>query len=163
MISYLWAESKGHVIGMDGNLPWKLPADMHYFKQTTTNNIILAGSKTYKSFGRPLPHRLNVVLTHQEDNRFPDEVMVIHNVNDFLQFANNNKEKEIFVVGGAQIFKLLLPYVDRLYRTSIDYKFDGDTVMPKINYDEFNLIKETIGKLDSKNIYPHKFDVFERK
>ncbi|UQS85410.1 dihydrofolate reductase [Apilactobacillus apisilvae] len=163
MISYLWAESKGHIIGSNGTLPWNLPSDMHYFKATTTGNVILAGKRTYESFGRPLPNRLNVVLTHTSKDDFPKNVKVFNNVNEFLSFSKDNQDKEIFVVGGAQIFKLLLPYVDFLYRTVIDYKFSGDTVMPDINYNDFKLIKSVDGKMDDKNIYPHTFEVFKRK
>ncbi|AYF92563.1 dihydrofolate reductase [Apilactobacillus bombintestini] len=163
MISYLWAESHNHIIGANGTLPWHLPADMKYFKENTIHQIILAGRTTYESFKRPLPNRLNMVLTSQSKDEFPDDVVVFHEVDEFLKFAKKFSDKEIFVVGGAKIFEELMPYVDKLYRTVIDYDFKGDTKMPSINYDDFTLETVKQGHVDDKNIYPHRFEIYKRK
>ncbi|MCL0311686.1 dihydrofolate reductase [Apilactobacillus sp. TMW 2.2459] len=161
MISFLWAEDMNHVIGKDGHLPWHLPADMKYFKNTTTGKTILAGRKTYLSFGRPLPNRKNIVLTSSK-NINDDNVLVLHNINEFLEYAKNHTTEEIFVVGGANIFQQLLPYADRLYKTVIEHAFIGDVKMPEINYNNFELIKSTPGKIDEKNPYPFTFEVFTK-
>ncbi|GAA6113121.1 MAG: dihydrofolate reductase [Apilactobacillus sp.] len=163
MISFLWAESNDHIIGLNGDLPWHLPADMKYFKETTTHQIIMAGRTTYESFKRPLPNRLNTVLTSHDKSEYPNDVVVFNELSEFLEFAKKFSDKEIFVVGGAKIFSELTEYVDRLYKTVIDYDFDGDTKMPEINYNDFNLVSTKEGILDDKNIYPHRFEVYERK
>ncbi|WKN28720.1 dihydrofolate reductase [Apilactobacillus kunkeei] len=163
MISFLWAESDNHIIGLNGGLPWHLPADMKYFKKTTTHQIIMAGRTTYESFKRPLPNRLNTVLTSHDKSEYPDDVVVFNTLEEFLAFAKKFSDKEIFVVGGAKIFAELLPYVDRLYKTVINHEFDGDTKMPEIDYSQFDLVSTKQGIIDDKNIYPYRFEIFERK
>lgn len=162
MISYLWAEANHHVIGVDGTLPWHLPADMQYFKKLTTHQIILAGRTTYESFKRPLPNRLNVVLTSHSKDEFPPEVLVLNTLLEVLEFTKQFRDKEIIVVGGAKIFKEFMPYVDKLYRTVINADFAGDTTMPEIDYNDFTLESSTPGVMDSKNVYPHTFEVYTR-
>ncbi|ANZ58163.1 dihydrofolate reductase [Fructilactobacillus lindneri] len=161
MLAYIWAEAKNHVIGKNGNLPWNIPDDMKFFKEQTLNHQILAGYTTYKSFGRPLPHRKNLVLTHRNPKQFPVDVKVFSDENDFLQYANKYKDDIIFVVGGRKVYEALLPYVKLLYRTSIDKEVDGDTKMIPIDYSKFEKIKEIPGKDNSE--YPHQFDIFKRK
>ncbi|USS89624.1 dihydrofolate reductase [Fructilactobacillus cliffordii] len=161
MLAFIWAEAHQHVIGKDGTLPWHLPDDMHFFKDQTTGHPILAGSRTFASFGRPLPHRKNMVLTRQPADHFPMGVEVFPTTTSFLQYANEHQDELIFVVGGSQVFKALLPDVDQLYRTVIDADVDGDTWMPHIDYSQFELVQERPGATDSQ--YPHHFEIWRRK
>lgn len=160
MISFIWAEANHGVMGNHGTLPWKLPEDMKYFKDTTMGNPIVSGSRTFRSYNRPLPGRDNYVISTQND--FPEGVIVLSSIDSFLELAKNNGDKEFFVTGGANIFKQLLGSVDRLYRTKIDHDFSGDTYIPEIDYTQFDLLSETQGIMDEKNQYPHKFQIFVR-
>lgn len=161
MISFLFAMDKNWLIGKDNKLPWHLPNDLKYFKETTMNKKIVMGRKTFESIGRPLPGRETIVLTKNE--KFSCEgCLVFHSINEFLQFAQNNKEEEMFVIGGAKIFEALLPFADRLYVTEIEGEFEGDTYFPKIDFSEWKLISQKDGVVDEKNVYPHRFLVYER-
>lgn len=160
MISFIWIENLNGVIGADNKLPWKLPADMKYFKETTMGHPIIAGGKTYRSYNRPLPGRLNIVLSKQND--FPKEVIVMHSADELKEFIQKNNQEEYFVIGGAEVFNHFLSQVDKLYRTVIETKSNGDTYMPKIDYDKFELLNTVIGKVDEENRFPYRFEVYQR-
>ncbi|MEJ6400654.1 dihydrofolate reductase [Nicoliella lavandulae] len=162
MIAFVWAESKNGTIGNHGGLPWKMPADMHHFKETTINHRILAGRSTYNSFGRPLPKRINMVLTNHDQSEFDDQVVVFNSLDQFLADYRENGD-DVYVVGGAQVFKALLPYVDVLYRTVIDAAIDGDTKMPPIDYHKFKLVSQTHYAPDAKNQYPYTFETYQKQ
>lgn len=161
MLAFIWAEAANKVIGKDGNLPWHIADDMAFFKETTLNHQIICGYTTFKSFGRPLPKRKNLILTHRDPSEFPESVIVFNSKDDLLQYANKFPNEMIFVVGGRAIYQELLPYTDYLYRTKIDKNVDGDTKMVEINYDNFKLIKKIDGK-DNLD-YPHHFEIYQRK
>ncbi|WP_283678760.1 dihydrofolate reductase [Lentilactobacillus sp. Marseille-Q4993] len=161
MISFIWAEDKNGLIGSNGTLPWHLPDDMHFFKQTTTGHPIVAGSRTFASFGRPLPNRENIVISSRDD--FPEEVVVFHSIPEFLKVAETRSDEEFFVVGGSRIFAQLVDNVDRLYRTKIEAEFSGDTYMTEIDYSDFSLDKSIPGIVDEKNKYAHTFQILNRK
>ncbi|WP_367294945.1 dihydrofolate reductase [Levilactobacillus yonginensis] len=162
MLIFLWAESQGHVIGHRGELPWHLPADMHFFKTVTTGNTIVAGARTFASFPSALPNRTNVVVTHHDASEFPAGVIVLNSLDAVRDYARERPEEKIFVVGGAQIFTGLLDDVDLLYRTTIDAGFDGDTWMPTIDYSRFQRINRQPGIRNEKNPYDYTFEQFQR-
>ncbi|KRN02551.1 dihydrofolate reductase [Levilactobacillus senmaizukei DSM 21775 = NBRC 103853] len=162
MLIFLWAEGHDGVIGQNGQLPWHLPADMHFFKTATTGHTVIAGAKTFASFKRPLPNRTNVVVTHQAAEKFPDEVVILHSIEAIRGYARERPTEKLFVVGGAQIFAALLDDVDWLYRTVIDADFRGDTWMPAIDYDQFNLVKCQTGMHDAANPYDYRFEQYQR-
>lgn len=127
----LFAMDENRLIGKDNKLPWHLPNDLKYFKETTMNKKIVMGRKTFESIGRPLPGRETIVLTKNE--KFSSEgCLVFHSINEFLQFAQNNKEEEIFVIGGAKIFEALLPFADRLYVTEIEGSLKATHIFQKL-------------------------------
>ena len=154
MISMIFAMDKNNLIGKGNSLPWHYSADMKYFKETTLNHTVIMGENTYYSLGKPLPNRKNVVATLNKDFH-DDRVEVIH---DLIKYLEDNKDsaEELFVIGGAMIYKLSMPYAKRLYITHIDKEHDGDVYFPKINYDEYNVIKQN--KVDELN-----FVIYERK
>ncbi|KRK87868.1 dihydrofolate reductase [Lentilactobacillus sunkii] len=161
MLSFIWAEDAKGLIGASGQLPWHLPDDMHYFKRTTMGNTIISGSRTFRSYNRPLPGRENIVVSSQKN--FPDGVQVISSIEKLCDLIEQHADKEYIVTGGANLFSQLLSRVDRLYRTKINAEFDGDTYMPPIDYSLFDKVKSIPGVVDEKNKYPHTFEVFERK
>lgn len=163
MLIFLWAEGNNGVIGNQGTLPWHLPADMHFFKTTTTGQTVIAGRKTFTSFGRPLPNRVNVVVSHQPASTFPAGVTVLDSLAAVRAYAQTHQDQELYVVGGAQLFAGLLPNVDRLYRTKIAADFVGDTWMPVIDYTQFVQTARQVGVRDDRNPYDYVFEQYRRK
>ncbi|WP_100405326.1 dihydrofolate reductase [Bacillus solitudinis] len=160
MISFIVAMDKQRAIGKDNDLPWHLPADLAHFKRITTNHTIVMGRKTYESIGRPLPKRRNIILTRNESFHAPG-CEVVHTVDEVK--AMISAEEECFVIGGAEVFKLMWNDVRRLYVTNIHETFGGDTFFPEISEEEWTLVSKEAGIIDERNRYPHDFCMYERK
>lgn len=126
-ISILVAVARNAVIGADNRLPWHLPDDLKYFKRLTTGHCVVMGRKTYDSIGRPLPNRKNVVITRQPGLRIEGAV-VVHSLDDALEACGD--DAEIFVIGGAEIFRQAMARTDRLYLTELQRDYEGDVLMP---------------------------------
>lgn len=161
MISLIWAMDENRVIGYHNQLPWRLPEDLKFFKRVTMGHPIMMGRKTYESIGRPLPGRENIVITRDEAYH-PDGCTVMNSIEKFQGFAEE-KEEEIFVIGGAEIFKEVLPYADKLYLTMIHHQFEGDTFFPVFDIDKWELESREIGPKDEKNPYDYEFLIYKRK
>lgn len=161
MISLMLAMDENRLIGKDNQLPWHLPADLRYFKNVTMGHPIVMGRKTFESVGRVLPGRENIIVTRKANFK-AEGVTILHSIDEVKQFADSTKE-EVFVIGGAEIFKEILPVTDRLYITEIHHEFKGDTYFPEVNPDEWVQRSVTPGVVDEKNRYPHDFVVLERK
>jgi len=158
MISLILAMDKNNLIGNKNGLPWKLPADLAYFKKITMGHTVIMGRKTYESIGRPLPGRRNVVLTR--DSGFTAEGCIICNkLNDALKYGD---DEEAFVIGGAEIYSQFLPYARKLYITKIEEAFEGDTYFNEIDFREWRLVSKQEGTRDEKNPYTYRFLVYER-
>lgn len=162
MIAYLWAQDEQGVIGNKGTLPWSLPNDLKYFKEMTTGNAIVIGRKTIEGMGkRPLPNRINIVLT--TDLGYEAEgVTVMHTREEILDFAKNY-EKDTFITGGTGVFNAFIDDADILYRTMIKGTFEGDTIFPELDWSEWEIISADPGILDERNRYPHVFEAYKRK
>jgi len=161
MISFLWAEDENGLIGKNNDLPWRLPADLKYFKETTMGHAIIMGRKTYESIGKPLPGRTNIILTR--DASYQQEgCLVFNSKHELLRWIEKNGSK-VFVTGGSEIFQLFLEEVERLYVTKIFHEFEGNTFFPKIDWDTWNLISCKTGPKDEKNPYDYEFRIYERK
>lgn len=160
MISFLWAQDENGLIGNNNELPWRLPADLKYFKETTMGRPIVMGRKTYESIGRPLPGRTNIILTR--DTTYAAEgCLVFHSKEDLLGWIEDYGS-EAFITGGSEIFKLFLNNADRLYVTKIRATFEGDTYFPEIDWDHWILKSAKRGPKDDKNPYDYEFQVYER-
>ncbi|MBD8068077.1 dihydrofolate reductase [Bacillus sp. PS06] len=160
MISLLVAIDKNRLIGKDNDLPWHLPADLAYFKQVTMGHSIVMGRKTYESIGRPLPGRENIVITRDESYSI-EGCKVIHSIDEILQL--NSADQELFVIGGSEIFKGILPFADKLYLTEIDEEFEGDTYFPEIHFEDWELDSKEKGVKDEKNPYDYYFCVYKKR
>ncbi|WP_062104857.1 dihydrofolate reductase [Bacillus niameyensis] len=161
MISFLWAEDEKGLIGKDNQLPWRLPADLKHFKDTTLGHPVVMGRKTYESIGNPLPGRTNIVLTR--DQAFKAEgCLAFHSKDQLLEWIQN-QDSEVFIIGGSEIYRLFLEEADRLYVTKIAHTFDGNIYFPKINWENWVLISEKPGIKNDKNPYNYLFKVYERK
>jgi dihydrofolate reductase len=157
-LTFVWAMGKNRVIGANNQLPWRLPADLAYFKRVTMGKTVLMGRKTYESIGRPLPQRRNVILTRSMEFEAPG-CEVIHTLDEVSLLA---AQEEVMVIGGAEIYKQLLPLADRLHVTEIGESFEGDAFFPVFSLEDWKVIERTPGIQDEKNIHPHEFVVYER-
>ncbi|TRM12528.1 dihydrofolate reductase [Lentibacillus cibarius] len=161
MISLLVAMDQNKVIGYQNDLPWYLPNDLKFFKQKTTGNTIFMGRKTFEAIGKPLPNRTNVVITRKQSG-FPEGIEVVHNIDAVLEWDRQHSDAETFVIGGADIFRQLLPHADRMYITRIDETFKGDTYFPSFNEEDWQLTSRKRGEQNEKNPYTYHFLQYDR-
>jgi dihydrofolate reductase len=157
-ISYIVAMDIQQAIGLGNSLPWRLPADLAYFKKTTMDHAVLMGRKTYESIGKPLPNRTNVILT-QNKHYQAEGCLIVHSVEEAVEQFKN---EEIFVIGGAEVFHLFMPAVDRLYITLIEHEFEADTYFPEFDIDDWVLVSSEAGIKDAKNPYDYSFLVYQK-
>lgn len=161
MISLIWAMDENRVIGYHNQLPWRLPEDLKFFKRVTMGHPIMMGRKTFESIGKPLPGRENIIVTRDESYQ-KDGCAVMNSIEGFMDYAKG-KEEEIFVIGGAEIFKEVLPKADKLYLTMIHHQFEGDTFFPVFDIEKWELESREIGLKDEKNTYDYEFLIYKRK
>lgn len=133
-LSLIVAYANHRVIGIENRLPWHLPEDLRYFKAITSGHTIIMGRKTYESIGRPLPNRRNIVLTRQTDWQAPG-CKVFRDMPSALAACRD--EQEVFVIGGAELYRQALSYAARVYATEIDLEIKGDATFPELPSDEF--------------------------
>ncbi len=158
LIALVAAVAANGVIGLQGKLPWRLPADLAFFKRLTLGHTVIMGRRTWQSLGRPLPGRRNVVLTR--DPLFSASgCRVAHSAEE----AVKGETGELFVIGGQEIFRQFLPLAQRLYITHVDAEVPGDAWFPAIDAKEWREVSGTPGTVDQRNPYPHRFVVYERR
>lgn len=158
-VSIIVAIAKNHAIGKDNKLLWYLPNDLKHFKDVTTGHTVIMGRKTYDSVGKPLPKRRNIVITQQAISIEGCEV--VSSIEDALALCAH--EDEVFIVGGAQIYRQAIPLTDRIYLTVIDQDFDGDTFFPELNADDWRETERENFEPDEKNKYRYSFITLERR
>ena len=159
ILSLIVAVSKNNVIGVDNRLLWHMPADLKHFKNTTMGSPVIMGRKTYESIGKPLPGRTNIVVTRNEDFE-ADGCTVANTLQEAVDLCE--KEKEVFIIGGGEVYKQAIHAADRIYITRIDHLFEGDTHFPEINFSEWKLVKYEKHHADEKNQYEYSFAQYER-
>ena len=150
MICLIAALAKNNVIGAGNKLPWHLPADFAWFKRITTGKPVIMGRKTFESIGRPLPNRLNIVVSRAVQIN-TDDVVWTSSLNEAIAIAQHHTQAEIMIIGGGQIYAEALPFATRLYLTEIDLDIAGDAFFP--SFDKTNWtrsILETHAKTDTK-------------
>ena len=162
MISFIVAAAENNVIGKDNQLPWHLPSDMKYFKNQTWGMTVIMGRKSLESLGKPLQGRKNIVVTRNKDWK-QEGTEVAHSINEAIDLAKETGVNEIFIIGGAEIFKEAMPVANRIYLTRIHHHFDGDAYFPEVSDAEWTLVQSCFCDADEKNQYPHTFQVWERK
>jgi dihydrofolate reductase len=148
-------------IGKDGDLPWRLPADLRFFKRTTMGKPMIMGRRTFETLPGALKGRSNIVLTRQEDFA-PEGVEVAHSVDEALALAGEEGSDEIMILGGATVYEELLPIADRLYLTVIHEHFDGDTFFPAFDIDDWEIAGAEHHEADAENPYMYSFFMLER-
>lgn len=162
-IAFVVAMDENRVIGRDNDLPWRLPDDMSWFRRQTMGKPCIMGRKTYDSLPdrfRPLPGRLNIVVTRNRDYEAPGAV-VVHSVADALNAAGDTEE--IIIVGGADLFHRLLPIADRLYLTRVLGRADGDVRFPEFDMDEWREIYRQEHPADERHNFAFTWLILDRK
>jgi dihydrofolate reductase len=152
MISLIVAMAHHHVIGKDNAMPWHLPADLKHFKAITSGHPVIMGRKTFESIGKALPNRRNIVISRQTDYMAAD-AEVVNSLEAALNLVKD--QEEIFVIGGAQIFKEALPLSQKMYITYIDMNLEGDTFFPQWDHAQW---RETSRQFfDPTPAFPHTY------
>ena len=161
MLSIIVAVAKNNAIGKDNKLIWRLPEDLKRFKELTSGKIIIMGRKTFESLGRVLPNRIHIILTKNRDFTYENEkVKVVNDIKDIDEYINS--DEECFVIGGASIYKILMPYSKRMYITKIDEEFEADTYFPDFDEKDWRVIERNIGTTNEENPYKYEYVTYER-
>lgn len=161
MISVVVAVSENQVIGKDNRLLWRLSNDMKFFKSLTMGGVLIMGRKTFESIGKALPGRVNMVISRQK-NWSADQVLTAKSIED--AFATAKQEaKEIFVIGGGEIYRQTLQQADRIYLTRVHAEVEGDTFFPILDEHTWVLKDKQDFNADDKNEFAHSIEIWERK
>ena len=158
-LALIAALARNRVIGRDNRLPWHLPADLRFFKQTTMGKPLLMGRRTWESIGRPLPGRRMIVLSHDPDYRALG-CAVARSLDEAVELAG--AVPEIMVIGGASLYRQTLPLADRLYLTLVDADVPGDAWFPEWNERDWRLDWEEAHPADADHAWPYRFRRLER-
>ena len=165
-LSMIVAVAENGVIGRNNSLPWYLPNDLKYFKQTTMGKPVIMGRKTYESIGKPLPGRTNIVITRQADYQ-PEGVKVVSSVEAARELAESvcliDGQEEAMIMGGAEIYALALPHTDRLYLTEVHADVEGDAFFPEYDKSLWQEVAREDFAAEGPNPYNYSFVVFEAK
>lgn len=157
----IWAEDEDHLIGVNGGLPWRLPKELHHFKETTMGQALLMGRKTFDGMNRRvLPGRETIILTKDEQFQ-ADGVTVLNSVEQVIKWFQEHN-KTLFIVGGASIYKAFLPYCEAIIKTKVHGKFKGDTYFPDVNLSEFKVISRDYFEKDEQNAHAFTVTYFEK-
>lgn len=165
IISLIAAVAENNVIGKDNNLPWHLPTDMKYFRDTTMGHCVIMGRKNYDSIPlkyRPLDGRTNIVVTRQKDFK-ADGCIVVNSVKQGIDEARKKNESEVFIIGGADIYMQTIDIADRVYYTKIHHRFEGDAFFPVIDPAKWKLLEQKDMTADERNKFPFSFCVYQKR
>lgn len=157
IVSLVAAASDNNVIGKNNTLPWRLPADMKFFKTLTMGHTVIMGRKTYDSMGKPLGGRKNVVITRNKDFK-AEGCVVVPSIDEALKLCAS--ENEVFIIGGAEIYRQSIKMADKIYLTRVHGDFDGDAFFPDIPAAEWDEIEHTDYEADEKNPVSYSFLIF---
>ncbi len=158
-VSLIAAMAENRVIGVNNTLPWRLPADLKHFRRVTTGHHVIMGRRNYESIGKPLPDRTNIVVTRNPDYRAPG-CLVKHSLEDALAVAQD--DPEIFVIGGAEIYRQALDRANRLYLTLVHARIQGDTYFPPFDEKHWRETARERHEPDERNPYACTFLVYDR-
>jgi len=163
ILSAIVAVSNNNAIGIDNNLPWHMPADLKFFKETTKGYYVLMGRKSFDSVGRPLPGRTNIVITRNKDF-YHSGVHTFNSIPDGIKKAQDDKQDKLFILGGSNIYDQTKYLWDELFITNIDVDIPNATAFfPKVNFSEYDLINEEKNLADEKNPHDYTFCQYKRK
>lgn len=162
-ISIIAAVAKNGVIGNNNQLPWRLPADLAHFKKITMGKPMLMGRLTWESIGKPLPGRVSLVLSKNQGLKLPGSVHRYSSLAEVLESRQVLEAGELMVIGGAELYALMLPLANRLYLTIIDHDFQGDTRFPDFDKADWLEVKRDDHLADANNPWPYSFIQYLRR
>lgn len=160
VLSLIAAMDNNRLIGNNNELPWKLPADLQHFKAVTMGKPIVMGRKTWQSLGRPLPGRLNIVIT-RDRNFHAEGAEIVYSIEEALERVKD--KNEVMIIGGANLYRQALVHVDRLYLTRVDAEFEGDSWFPEIAEQDWELVLSESHQPDERNPHPYCFETWHRR
>ncbi len=164
-ISLIAAAAENNAIGKDNQMLWHLPNDLKYFKNITWGMPVLMGRKTFESFGggKPLPGRANIILTYKK-NYHPEGTVVVNKLDNALFFVNENDFNELMVIGGGEVYNMMLPKADKIYLTRVHESFtEADAFFPSIDEKKWQRTSQQNFTADEKHLYAYSFEIWERK
>ena len=159
-ISIIAAMGTNRVIGRGNGLPWNLPADTRFFKETTRGHPVIMGRKTFDTMGKPLPGRRNIVITRRPHLEIPG-TEVVSSLEAALSLVNV-QEEEVFIIGGSEIYEMALAIADRMYLTLIHESFEGDTFFPEFDESDWVVVSRRDHEADERNPHAFSFLTYER-
>ena len=160
IVTIVVAMGENNAIGKNNELLWYLPKDLRHFKTITKGHTVIMGRKTFESVGKPLPNRRNIIITRNTDLAI-EGTEVVHTLEDALKLCK--QDEEVFIIGGAEIYKIAMPHTDKIYLTVVHENFEADAFFPEIDH---NLWLETASEKhlpDDKNNLSFTFSTLERK
>lgn len=160
-LTLIAAVGENDAIGMNNELIWHLSNDLKRFKTLTKDHCMIMGRKTFESFPKPLPNRTHIVITRQHNYKVPEGVIVVDTLEDALDAAKDDKQP--FVIGGGEIYKLAMPLAQKIELTRVHASFDADTFFPKIDKTIWKEVKNTFHDKDDKHDYPFSFITYSRR
>lgn len=160
MITLIAAASENNALGKDNQLVWHLPNDFKRFKEITSGHYIIMGRKTFESFPKPLPNRTHVIITRQKDYKVED-CHVVNSIEKAIEISPKNEE--VFIIGGAEIYKQSIDFADKIELTRVHADFDADAYFPEINLNKWELIFEEYHTKDEKHNFDFTFQTFVKK
>lgn len=162
LLSLIAAADENNVIGQDNKIPWYLPDDWKYFRAKTKGHPIIMGRKTYESIGRPLPDRLNIVISRNADFK-AEGCIVVHSLHDAVELAKRDATDEVFVIGGQQIYEAAMPEADRIYLTRVHAHIgSGHAHFPDMRFEEWQETSREDHAADEKHVFPFSYLTYER-
>ncbi|MBS1652926.1 MAG: dihydrofolate reductase [Bacteroidetes bacterium] len=159
IISAIVATDLNNAIGKNNQLLWHLPADLKFFKQITMGCPVIMGRKTFESIGRLLPGRKNIIITRNKSYNVAGAI-VVNSIEEAISTCNDEK---VFVIGGAEIYKMAMPFLNEIYRTLVDHKFEADTFFSEIDTEQYEKTFSEKHNADEKNKYAYCFEKWQRK
>ena len=162
IISLVVAAAENNAIGKNNQLLWHLPNDLRFFKNLTWGMIVVMGRKTYEAVDKPLPGRVNIVITRQQDWK-KEGTITSSDLNEALTIAEETHFKEVFVIGGGEIYKQAMAVADKIYITRVHANLEGDAFFPVIDEKEWELTSNEDFKKDDKHKYDYCFQTWEKK
>lgn len=161
LISLISAIANNYAIGLNNNLLWHLPDDLKYFKTKTLGHYVLMGRKTYQSLGKKLKDRKIIVVTREKDFQ-ENDCIIVNSINLGIEYARQNKEVELFICGGEEIYKQTIDIADTLYITHVECELKGDTFFPFFQHSEWTILKSVYYEADIKHKYSFNIIEYER-
>ncbi|MDF7666906.1 type 3 dihydrofolate reductase [Orbaceae bacterium ESL0727] len=166
LLNLIVAMAHHRVIGLNGQMPWHLPADLAWFKKNTSGNPVIMGRKTFESIGRPLPNRHNIVISQTVNNQ-PEQnnntkLTWVSSLSDAIAVAQQEAVTDAFIIGGGHIYQQALSLVDQLYLTHIDADLAGDTYFPDYHPEKWQVIYQEAHQADEKNPYDYRFEILKK-